>query len=89
MLRIWYGNVDGLVRKIDEIREWTEDSEFDILGVGETHVTDSVLDGELKIKGFKMFRSNSHSTHAGGVIVYVKKGIECLGTEIIENKLFG
>ena len=84
-LNVWYGNVDGLVRKMDEIREWAREGKVHILGVGETHVTNEVTDGEIKIEGFKHVRANSHSSFTGGVVIYIRENIRLLGTEIVEK----
>lgn len=42
----------------------------------ETHLTDDILDIEIKIKGYTILRTNSKSKRTGGVCVFVKKNFK-------------
>ncbi|KAK9759293.1 7tm Chemosensory receptor [Popillia japonica] len=49
-----------------------------IVMLSETHVTEEILDSEISIKGYNILRCNSYSRHTGGVIMYVKLGVDIL-----------
>lgn len=42
----------------------------------ETHLRENIGDQEISIKGYKTVRCDSHSTHTGGVLIYVKNRIK-------------
>jgi exonuclease III len=44
--------------------------------VSETHITNDVLDQELKIHGYEMVSAFSHSKHTGGASILIRDDIE-------------
>lgn len=51
----------------------------------EARVTDDIYEKEIHIDGYYTVRSNSHSRHSGGVVVYVKNGTV---SQVLEDKCF-
>lgn len=43
--------------------------------VSETHTTINILNTEININGFKLIRTDSHSSRTGGVAVYIRNNI--------------
>lgn len=40
--------------------------------MNETHLTEEIADSEVKLNGYKIFRTDSKSRHTGGTCIYVK-----------------
>lgn len=41
--------------------------------LNETHLLEEINDAEIKINGFRIIRTDSHSNHTGGTCIYYKK----------------
>lgn len=52
-------NVNRLYNKLDSIKEISNLSKLDILGLSETWLTMDILDGELGIEGYYFLRRDS------------------------------
>lgn len=76
-------NIRGLLNNIDELKYVIRKTKPEICVVTETHVTSNILDHEIEIPGFKYIRSDSHSTHTGGVVVYITKKLKYENIKII------
>lgn len=57
---------------IDEIKNYVENNELEILAFTEARVTEDINDVELQIKGYSHVRCNSENRYTGAVICYVK-----------------
>ena len=89
MIVIRCNNIDGFFRKRGEIKKMLSDEKIDILGLSETHITDKTNDGELNIIGYKMYRVNSHSSHTGGLLIYVNENLKIEeGWEYINEEIW-
>lgn len=44
--------------------------------LSETRTTEDILDFELHLSQYNLIRCDSNSRHTGGVLIYVKSGIE-------------
>jgi len=75
-LKICHINAQSLLNKIDEFRSNFENSNVDIICISETWFSTSTSENLIKLNGYKLFRSD-RETHAGGVAIYVKLGIQC------------
>ena len=64
-------NVNSLLSKIDELREIAKKSKAVVIGISESKLDKSVLDGEVSIDGYEMIRSD-RDRHGGGVACYVR-----------------
>lgn len=70
-----YLNVQGLLNNIDEIRQLIKSKKPSVIFLSETHLIADVENNEVNIKNYNVMRCDSHSTHTGGVAMYVKKNI--------------
>lgn len=71
-----YLNIQGLTTNLNQLKVLTAAKNRVAVVLSETHITDDISDREINVKGYNIFRCNSHSRHTGGVIFYVKKGIK-------------
>ena len=65
-------NVNGLVNKLPVVQLLVEVVNFDILGITETHLSESVSDNWIRIPGFHLVR-NDRDNRGGGVLIYYYK----------------
>lgn len=75
---VFSSNICGVLNNQVELKYLTRKIDPDVLLLNETHLTDEVNDGEIKIKGHFVILSNSHTTHTGGTCIYVKKSLKTL-----------
>lgn len=75
-LSICHINAQSLRRKIEEFKFVFENSNVDVICVSETWFTEETLSDMVSINGYKLFRADRKG-HAGGVAVYIKRGISC------------
>ena len=74
-----FGNIEGLYpnnkkKKIDMLRERAKINNAFIIALTESHLKSRVIDAEITITGFQLFRADrDEETRKGGVIVYVKE----------------
>ena len=68
--------------KMEELRERLLDEEWDIIGVVETWANANIVDAELELKGFDMFRKDRQDTRGGGLILYVRRELKPLEVDI-------
>ena len=69
-------NVRGLLNKFDQICNLIHECEFDLFGLCETFLDDSVYDYMYKIDGYNVFSKN-RNRHGGGVLLYIKDNVKC------------
>ncbi|XP_069134336.1 uncharacterized protein [Argopecten irradians] len=69
-LRFAHLNVRGLLSKLDYIRILLRNQTFDVLTISESHLDDSIEDGELSVSGYSMYRKD-RNRRGGGVVTYV------------------
>ncbi|BHF67229.1 hypothetical protein SprV_0301025400 [Sparganum proliferum] len=74
-LKFLYTNVQSLLSKFDELKIHLCDLSPDVISLTETWLTQHVDDHELALSGYQMFRRHREGRHGGGVITYVKIGI--------------
>ena len=78
----WYTNADFLTNKIEEFKRRVLTSEPSIVSVVETGFKENPLSKNyfpsetLSIEGYQMFRQDNHTEVKGGILVYVKDGID-------------
>ena len=74
-LKIGCLNIRGLLNKIDEMRTIVTECNFDVMGICETFLDDTIADNEICIEGYTIVKKN-RNRHGGGVILYIKEGIQ-------------
>ena len=67
-------NINSILPKIDELRLIAHKSRAAVIGITESKIDDSVLDGEIMIDGYIPIRSDTNR-HGGGVICYIRHRI--------------
>ena len=78
-LNCLYTNACSLLNKLDELRQRATDYGIDIIAVSETWATEELLDAELSIDGYALFRRDRKSdrfSKGGGVALYVKESLK-------------
>ena len=67
-------NINSLLSKIDELREIARKTRATVIGITESKLDGSVLDGEINIDGYELVRSD-RNRHGGGVARYIRNDI--------------
>ena len=67
-LNCFYTNANSLINKISELSHRAQG--MDIIAVTETWATTDIMDGEINIEGYTMFRKNRLHAKGWGVILY-------------------
>ena len=67
-------NINSALSKIDELRVVAKKSKAAVIGVTESKLDATVLDGEVNIDGYEVIRSD-RNRHGGGVACYVRNDI--------------
>ena len=73
-LHLLHLNINSLLSKIEELREMAKVTRAAIIGISESKLDDSVLDGEVNIEGYDIVRSD-RNRHGGGVACYIRSDI--------------
>jgi hypothetical protein len=71
-------NARGFISKIDILKTYIYEMELDIIGVAETFLNDDVVQAEINIEGYKIYRKdrcNFKKGKAGGVMLYIRNEI--------------
>ena len=67
-------NINSVLSKIDDLRVVAKKSKAAVIGVTESKLDATVLDGEVNIDGYEVIRSD-RNRHRGGVACYVRNDI--------------
>ena len=67
-------NINSLLSKIDELREIARKRRATVIGITESKLDGSVLDGEINIDGYELVTSD-WNRHGGGVACYIRSDI--------------
>ena len=67
-------NINSVLSKIEELRVVARKSKAAVIGVTESKLDATVLDGEVNIDGYEVIRSD-RNRHGGGVACYVRNDI--------------
>ena len=68
-------NARSLVNKKSELDIMVADIEPRVIGITESWANKDIVDVELALTGYVMFRKDSRERRGGGVIVYIKEYI--------------
>ena len=77
-------NARSIISKRNELSIMVEDTNPHILGITESWKTTDMLDAELGMTGYAMFRKDRIGRRGGGVTLYIKESIQTY--EIILEK---
>ena len=67
-------NVNSLLSKIEEMRQIALASNAAVIGITESKLDDTVLDGEVNIEGYEIIRAD-RNRNGGGVACYIKSDL--------------
>ena len=89
-LKVGHQNIRGLEANFESFEQFLRENDLDVVGLSETHLCDSNITKNLKVKGYDLKKRNRTSGPNGGVCFYVKDGISFkersdLSHDIIEN----
>ena len=73
-LHILHLNVNSLLSKIEEMRQIALASNAAVIGITESKLDETVLDGEVNIEGYKIIRAD-RNRNGGGVACYIKSDL--------------
>ena len=73
-LHLIHLNINSLLSKIDEQWEIARKTRATVIGITESKLDGSVLDGEINIDGYELVRSDQNR-HGGGVACYIRNDI--------------
>ena len=75
----FYTNARNLLNKMDQLETWVHDLDPDIIGITESWASSEVLDSELALSGYDMFRKDRPVTRSGGgVLLYIKSKLNAV-----------
>jgi len=84
-------NSRSIVNKREELELIVEQEAYDVIGVVETWLTNSIDNAEIELAGYQIFRQdrvNQDKTRGGGVLFYVKEDINVVQRDDICNVQF-
>ena len=64
-------NINSILPKIEELREIAKLSKAAVIGISESKLDETVLEGEIYIDGYKLIRAD-RNRNGGGVACYIK-----------------
>ena len=73
-LHLIHLNINSLLSKTDELLEIARKTRVTVIGITESKLDGSVLDGEIDIDGYELVRSDQNR-HGGGVACYIRSDI--------------
>ena len=76
--KILHQNVNGIYKKLDQIKTFLSDSKnsIHVVGFSETHTNSTVSDAELNIQGYSFERLDRTNGSHGGVSLYIRDDIQ-------------
>ena len=67
-------NINSLLSKIDELHAIAKNSRSTLIGMTESKLDETVLDGEINIGGYELVRSD-RNIHGGGVACHIRSDV--------------
>nr|CAI5862851.1 unnamed protein product [Callosobruchus analis] len=65
-------NIRSILNKIEDLKEYLINSDFDIFCISESWLCKDVSDLAVNIEGYKVYRQDREQGRGGGVMIYVK-----------------
>jgi len=77
MMHCLYLNSRSIIGKFDLLESWTADINPDVIAVTESWTNNSILDSELSLSGYTLFRKDRPvNREGGGVLLYVRSSLK-------------
>ena len=70
-LRCLYTNANSVIGKMEELGHLVAEWEFGVVGITESWANEGVLDAELALPGYQMYRRDRIGARGGGLLLYV------------------
>lgn len=83
-----YTNANSILDKMEEFRERVIVGHFDIIGITETWASQDILDTELTIDGYTLYRNDRLGRVGGGVALYIKETLQATLKSDLTNSDF-
>ena len=67
--------------KVEEIAMYALENSLDIIGVAESWLNENILDSEVAIDGYTLFRKDRNRLkpgRGGGVLLYIRNNLNCV-----------
>ena len=81
-----YLNARSLINKKEEFEAMVENCKPDIIGVSESWASNKILDEELELPDYQMYRHDRPThNHGGGVLLYVKISLKSVPISVNSN----
>lgn len=62
-------NICGVLNNYVELKYVIKNKNPEFIMLNETHLVEEINDAEVKINGFHILRTDSHSSHTGGTCI--------------------
>ena len=85
-LKCVYFNARSIVNKIDELQLLIEAEHPDVIGISETWLKDNILNNELIVNDYNIYKHDKLNKIGGGVLLLVRKGIKTIIRKNLTNK---
>ena len=69
-------NIRSIVNNLNEIKLLLQHTNFDLLALTETHLTDQIDDSEVYIDGYEIIRMDRKNRSGGGCAIYYKNFLD-------------
>jgi exonuclease III len=87
-LKVMYFNAQSIINKRNEFEVLVDEYKPDIIGISETWANDQILEAELRLDGYYIFRRDRVGKRGGGVLLYVANSIKSKERKIDETADF-
>ena len=67
-------NINSITTKIDQLRYIAQKSEASVIGISESKIDKTFLNGEIQIDGYEIERKD-RNRRGGGVVCYIKNNL--------------
>ena len=86
-LKLYHLNVCSLLPKIDELRitNGISNNEASVVCFSETHLSSNIIDSDLLLNGYNLFRRDRLNKSGGGIAAYVNRDIHCINRNDFES----
>ena len=74
--------------KIHELRLLVDKKCFDIIGITESWCNEKIVDAEIHLSGYNLYRTDRKHGKGGGVLLYVRDKIKCISCEKLNGMEF-
>ena len=78
-------NARSIINKKTELNIMVDDIKPDIIGITESWANNDIIDAELGLEGYVMFRKDRMGRRGGGVLLYIKETIPAYEVQLQEE----